>query len=126
MLEELMSAAREAAEALMVDEVAVYRLTGGVEFDEGSGKEVETRELLFTSKCKFSSLEQPTPVMQELAAGESVFIIAKASMHLPVGAPATKPDDIAVVTRAEGNPQLLGREFRITGLADKTYASARR
>ena len=125
MLDDYIIDGQEFAEDRMIDEVDIYHYDG-ITYDSGTQTDVKAYTFAFRTTCKFARLAQFTPDVQTEEAGEATFVTSKSSLHVPVGAPRTSVDDKAICVTANGDPALLGREFRITGPADKTYATARR
>lgn len=125
MLDDYIIDGQEFAEDRMIDRVAIYHYDG-IAYDSDTQTDEKSYTFAFETNCKFARLAQFTPDVQTEEAGEATFVTSKSSLHVPVGAPRTSTDDKAICIEANGDPALLGREFRITGPADKTYATARR
>lgn len=101
------------AESLMVDHVVVTRV---VETKDAAGYEVDDERPVWSGPCKVQSYE-PDSVLY-VSAGRPVET-QEHRLHVPVDAGPFQMGDIAAV---EGYP----RRFRISGLFEKTFATAQR
>ena len=112
------------AESLMVDTCSITRGNGSTSFDETNGREVPAAAtVIYAGKCKVQ-----TPDVQDRThdAGERTWTLQRDSLHLPLSAPAVRVGDVATITAAALDAQLVGKRFRVVGLAHKTFLTARR
>lgn len=114
---------RRAAEALMIDTCTVTRLTGS-STDPETGVITPTTATIYTGKCK---IQQPGVASGGPAnLGEATVMVSHPQLHLPIAATGVRSDDVATVTAAALDPDLVGRRYAIRVPAAKTFATARR
>jgi hypothetical protein len=108
----------------MLDSVTITRSTGGTTFDENTGRETPASPTaVYTGPCK---VQRRNVAEQASEAGERLVTTQAVEIHVPIAATGIRVGDAAEVTAAALDPALVGRRFRVTGLADKTFATARR
>lgn len=114
---------RTEAEALMVDECTIRRLTDGdVVFNPGTGSyDEEPGDLVYSGRCKVQYRSMGTA-----DAGEDRVTVLTVELHLPISATDVQVDDIATITSAVFDESLVDRKYRIVDDFAKTYATARR
>jgi hypothetical protein len=108
----------------MSESVTVTTTTPGTVMDESTGKypDAITSHYSGAGRIKYPTLtvSEKTPVGQTLAAQD-------VTLHLPVGlASQVRVDDVVKVTGSTVDPDLIGRVFRIKGLAQAGQVSAHR
>ncbi|MGW8565659.1 DUF6093 family protein [Isoptericola sp. NPDC055881] len=118
---------RETAEELMPDRCRITRGTGVVGTDPDTGAVTTTPNVVYEGRCRVQSwaAQEGTP---EAATG--VFTVQRYTVSVPVAQTAddyepTLGDDITIVT-AENDPHLVGREFQVKALLNKSRATAYR
>lgn len=117
-------AGRTAAEALMLDAVTITRATGTTTFDEATGRETAgTPTSVWTGPCK---VQRRNVAERTGEAGERLVTTQDVEIHVPIAATGIRVGDVAEITTATLDAELVGRRFRVTGLADKSFATARR
>jgi hypothetical protein len=113
---------RAAAERLMVDACVIKRLTGS-STDNDTSIITPTFTTLYTGKCK---VQQGSAAASPSTVGEAVILTDQLTLHIPAAQTGVTTDDIATVTASALDPDLVGRSFRLTGLAHKSFLTARR
>jgi hypothetical protein len=112
------------AEDLMRDEVTITRATGSASFDENTGRETAgTPTTVYTGPCR---VQRRNVAEQTPEAGERTVTVQDVELHVPVTATGIDVGDLATINSAALDPELVGRRFRVVGLAHKTFATARR
>lgn len=107
----------------MVDTCRVEYVSGST-FDEDEGRDVPTYTARFESVCKVQARALVSPADAEAGGRESTTV--RLSVHLPVSAGAVEVDDVVEILTATYDAQLVGRRFRVTAPAGKSFATARR
>lgn len=125
-------AMREAAESLMVDTVVIDRHDGTHGTDGGRrtknygdpiyGPTVETD----TGRNGRAQIQQNISVSDEEQGGGRTITTLRRVLKLPVAATGLKVDDRVRVVASTHDPDMVDREFRISSLHGKTYATSRR
>ena len=118
------AAGRRAANARMSESVTVTTTAPGTTMDESTGTYPDTITSHYAgiARIKYPTLtvSEKTPAGQTLAAQE-------VTLHLPVGlASQVGVDDVVTVTGSTVDLDLIGRTFRIKGLAQAGQVSAHR
>jgi hypothetical protein len=116
---------RAAAESLMQDTCTIRRTTGETT-DTTTGVVTPTTSVVYTGPCK---IQQSTLGAASAPAdpGEASVRLVAYTLHLPVATSAGIRDgDVATITTATYDSDLLGRTFAIIGTAHKSVATARR
>ena len=118
-----LKAGRQAAAATFTDTVKIARSTGNVVTDPITG--VVTEEVITVyegpGKIQATGASVNTPT-----AGGAQFTVESMSLHVPVGAGPFYIDDPAEIIASPLNPARVGHKFRISGLIEKTHATAQR
>lgn len=116
-------AGRRAAERLMVDACTITRVTATASNTQ-TGVGTPTTATIYTGKCRVQQMKgisRPTDV-----AGAYVFQ-TRYDLQLPVSTTLDiRINDIVTMTAAALDADLVGREYWVRELADKTHATARR
>jgi len=115
---------RTAAEALMLDTVAVTRLASQVT-DPDTGVVTPTYTTIYTGKAKVQRTPRASRVTPT-SVGEAEVFMSRLELHLPITATGVTSDDIATVTASTLDPDLVGMVFHVRELAAKTLQTARR
>ncbi|WP_277870939.1 DUF6093 family protein [Cryobacterium sp. Hh11] len=115
---------RTQANARMTESVTVTTTTPGTTMDETTGTypDVIVSHYAGVARIKYPTLtvSEKTPVGQTLAAQD-------VTLHLPVGlASQVSVDDVVTVTGSTVDPDLVGRVFRIKGIAQAGQTTAHR
>lgn len=113
---------RAAAEALMLDAVTIKR-TASSSTDQDTGVVTPTLSTLYTGKAK---IHQASPSASPTTLGEAEVFIGQVEVHVPVTVTAIQPDDLVTVTAASLDADLVGKTYRVRGVADKSFLTARR
>lgn len=117
-------AGRNLALQLMVDEVTFVRATGELVFDEATGRETAgAPTTVYTGPCK---VQRQRVAPQDPEAGERTVTVEQVELHVPVEATEIRVGDVGTITSAVFDPELVDRQFRVTGLFHKSFATARR
>jgi hypothetical protein len=117
-------AGRLLASSLMVDEAVFTRSTGSTSQNETTGRETAgTRSTVHTGPCKVQR-QRVAPADPE--AGERTVTVEQVEIHVPIEVAGIRVGDVAQITSAALDPELVGRSFRVTGLFHKTWSTARR
>jgi hypothetical protein len=115
-------AGRAAAEALMVDGCTIDRI-GPAVTDRVTGKVTASRNRLYDGKCKIQTSSAQEQV-QESGAHDAT--VQRYRVDVPVESYEPQVGDLVTVMTAALDMFLVGREFRVTALLHKTYATAYR
>lgn len=118
----VLAAGRRAAEALMVDECVIRRRTGETTDDE-SGVVTPTYTTVYAGRCR---VQQPSATAQERESGEAALLMLRFELQVPMSVIGVAADDEVEITASVHDPDLVGRQFVVRGLAHKTHATARR
>ena len=115
---------RAQANARMTESVTVTTTAPGTVMDESTGAYPDTITSHYSGsgRIKYPTLtvSEKTPAGQTLAAQD-------VTLHLPVGlASQVRVDDVVTVTYSSADPDLVGRVFRVKGLAQAGQVSAHR
>jgi Family of unknown function (DUF6093) len=113
---------RAAAENLMLDAITVKRTTGS-STDPDTGVVTPTQSTLYTGKAKIqqqAASASPTPL------GEAEVFVAQVEVHVPISVTGIRPDDLVTVTASALDADLVGKTYRVRGVADKSFLTARR
>jgi Family of unknown function (DUF6093) len=113
---------RVAAENLMLDAITIKRTTGSVT-DPDTGADTPTQSTLYTGKAKVqqqAASASPTPL------GEAEVFVAQVEVHVPITVTGIRPDDLVTVTASALDADLVGKTYRVRGVADKSFLTARR
>lgn len=109
----------------MVDTCRITRIIaepGPVDPDTGLRGEPGTT-MIYQGKCKVQTYE---PYESAVRSGEAVHIEQRYRLHLPVEGPQIMPSDLVEMTASAHNPHLVGAGYRVAGLLEKTWQTARR
>lgn len=119
---EAVLAGRAAAESLMLDECDIER-PGTPQLDENTGLLAAPADPVYSGPCKFQATlaNASTP-----EAGEHQFTVQDLRLDLPVSAGPVAVGDVVTVSSAVMDSQLVGRQYRITELFHKSFATAQR
>lgn len=120
--ESAIRAGRLAAERNMVDACEVWRI-GPVVEDPVTGIPVPSRALVYSGKCKLGG---DRPYENKPEAGAAIIVTQRFTIHLPWSSGPFDVGDLAVVTKATLQPNLVGNEYRIAGPDERTAQTAQR
>ena len=123
-LERLLESRRAVAEELMVDTCRIDR-GGGLATDPDTGAVTPSYTAAYTGKCKVQAAGGVSSVSTP-DAGEHSWAVQQLQVHVPVSAGPFFPDDIVTMLASAHSPHLVGRSFRVPGLAAKWWATAQR
>lgn len=112
---------RAAATRLMVDTCTVARPSGESVFNPTTGKYDAAESPVYSGKCRVQSVRAQAATPE---AGGAVFTVERVELQLPFGT-ALAIGDIATIT-VSVSPALVGNKYRVTGLGEKTHATAAR
>lgn len=113
---------RTQAESLMKDQCTVTRGTSDPVFNPNSGQyEPGAGNQVYAGKCRIQS---GTTQASNPEAGGAVFTVERVVLQLPHGTDL-EIGDVATIT-VSVNPALVGNQYRVTGLGEKTHATAAR
>ena len=113
---------RAAAESLMVDACRVER-PGELVTDAETGDVTPGYSAVYEGACK---VQAASSVVSSPDAGEHSWAVQQLQVHVPVSVGPVQTDDVVTVTASVYAPHLVGRAFRVAGLAAKSWATAQR
>jgi len=112
---------RASAESLMLDTCLVQR--PGTPVTDADGVVSTPLSEVYTGRCK---VQQTISQASNPSAGGHQFTVQDSRVDFPVTAGPLAVDDVVTMTASVLDPQLVGREFRVTELFHKSYATAQR
>lgn len=112
---------RKTAETLMIDTCTITRGTGTT-FNPETGQYESAATPIYAGKCR---LQSGSTQAANPEAGGAVFTVERLEIQLPFGT-IFEVDDIVTGYVSASNPALTGNEYRVTGLGEKTHATAQR
>jgi len=113
---------RRSAEALMLDTCTITRTTGSTT-EPDSGVVTPTTTQVYAGKCKVQqSAGEGSP--KEL--GEASVQMTQLQLHVPMSATGVAVDDVATITAAALDPDLVGKRFTVRGPLRASLKTARR
>jgi hypothetical protein len=115
---------RLAAESLMQDAVTIKRTTGS-STDPDTGVVTPTQSTLYTGKAKIQ-IRQQAASATPTSIGEAEVFIGQVEVHVPITVTGIRPDDLVTVTASVLDADLVGKTYRVRGIADKSFLTARR
>lgn len=77
----------------------------------------------YTGRCKVQTSE---PQESTSEAAGATFTVQRYSVHIPVGSCVPVVDDVVTITAAALDANLVGRQYRVVALLNKTAATAYR
>jgi hypothetical protein len=113
---------RLAAEALMLDAVTIKRTTSS-STDQDTGVVTPTTSTLYTGKAK---VHQAGASASPTVLGEAEVFVAQVEVHVPISVTGIQPDDLVTVTASALDADLVGKTYRVRGIASKSFLTARR
>lgn len=118
-----LKAGRQAAKATFTDTVRLARSTGEMITDPITGVVTEKVETIYEGpgKVQITGASVNTPT-----AGGHQFTVESMTLHIPVGTKPVSIDDQGEILKSPLNPARVGQQFRVTGLMDKSQATAQR
>lgn len=120
--ESVLARGQTAALLGMRDACTIRRITGETT-DDFSGEIVKTYTDLYAGQCRVQQ-HQATADRQDV--GEDYLLLLRLEVQLPMTVVGLEVGDEITMTASAGDPDLVGRVFRIHDLAHKTDATARR
>jgi len=115
------AARRRRAESLMLDTCTVAPVTG---VDESTGAPT-LGTAVYTGKCKVqtSQAQEANP-----EAGGATYTVQRYAVHVPVGAFVPVVGHVVTITAVDvhGDPNLVGRQYRVVALLHKSQPTAYR
>lgn len=121
-VETLLRRGRRAAERLMVDTCTIARGSGEQVFDPVTGSYEPSVSEVYGGKCRLQTTRSQASNPE---AGEAVFTVERVELQVPFGV-AFEVGDIATFTASKHNPSLVGNQYRVTALSEKTHGTAQR
>lgn len=114
---------RVAAEARMVDTCTIRRVVG-TQTNTADGTVTPIRETVYTGRCEIQSQEAEAAPD---TSGEAYVRLLTLTLKLPVATSdgLAEGDEVTIETGVN-DPDLVGRLLRISSLAHKSHATARR
>lgn len=114
---------RLAAEAGMVDACTIQR-GATVTTNSDIGVVSRTFTTIYSGQCKLqnagAAFARPTDV------GQAQVFLTRMELHVPVTAPVAQPDDLLTITACAHDPDMVGRQWHIRGMPDKSWVTAHR
>ena len=123
------AAGRRMANARMTETVTVTTTTPGEVMDESTGTypDVIVSHYAGPNGDHRARIKFPTLTVSEQTPGGQTIAVQDVMLSLPVGfSSAVRVDDIVTVTGSTIDPDLIGRTFRIKGVAQAGQVSAHR
>jgi hypothetical protein len=114
---------RARAEEQMLDTCSIARVTG-LSTDPDTGVVTPTATTVYTGKCKVQ--QGGVPIGAPTNVGEASVMFTHLQLHVPISATDVRADDVATITAAALDPDLVGRRYTISAPAAKTFLTARR
>lgn len=113
-LAQIVAGARRIAEAHMVDECEIRRpdVVGALNPTTGA-QPVTPGALVYSGKCKVFTYE---PAETVSLSGQHAATVQRYRLHIPVATGGVQVDDVATITAATYDPQLVGNRYRVAGL----------
>jgi hypothetical protein len=118
----VLSRGRRKANALMLDTCTVKRRTG-TSTDPETGVVTATFTTVYSGTCK---IQQSLSQASNPVAGEHQYTVQDTRWDTPVGSGPFAVNDVVTITAAAEDAQLVGRQFRVTELFNKSLATAQR
>lgn len=120
--ETALAAGRVAAESLMVDACIIDR-PGEPVTDPETGVVSPAHSLVYVGPCK---VQQTLAQSSSPEAGGAVFTVQGARLDIPVGVGPVAVGDRVRMTAAVSNPDLVGNQYRLVELFEKSWQTAQR
>ncbi|WDF34548.1 DUF6093 family protein [Arthrobacter agilis] len=118
----ILADARRVAESLMTDACVVSRGGGGSVFNPDTGQYEDTATPVYEGKCRLQSVRAQAANPDS---GEAVFTVERVELQLPFGT-TFHVGDVAEFTASQFSPDMVGLEYRVTGLGRKSQATSQR
>ena len=124
MLTGALAMGRTQANARMTETVTVTTTTPGTVMDESTGT---YPDVIVSHYGGLARIKFPTLTVSEQTPGGQTIAVQDVMLSLPVGfSSAVRIDDVVTVTGSIVDPDLIGRTFRIKGVAQAGQVSAHR
>lgn len=108
----------------MVDECEIVGPSSWGELDPDTGEREEIPgELRYVGPCKVQTYE---PFESTPDSAQHRWTIQRYALHVPVDVTGVEVGDVATITSSALSDDLQGRRYRISGLHNKTFTTARR
>lgn len=121
--ESTLARGRLAAIAGMVDACTIQRVATSTT-DPDTGVVSRTYSTIYTGQCKIqnsgAAFARPADV------GQAELFLTRMELHVPVTAAVAQPDDLLTITASAHDPDMVGRQWHIRGLPDKSWPTAHR
>lgn len=114
---------RRRAEALMVDACIITRADGTEATDPDTGVATHDTTTVYDGKCR---VQTRALAAQSPEAGETQWAMSQLELQVPVSATGIRTGDLATITAAALDPDLVGRRLRVTVPPHKTHSTMRR
>lgn len=118
-----LKAGRQAAAATFTDTVKIERSTGNQVTDPITGVVTDEVVTVYEGPGK---IQITGAAVTETASAGHQFTMESMNLHLPVGTDPIQVDDSGKITGSKYNASRIGQQFRISGLMEKTHATAQR
>lgn len=119
----VLARARIAAARLFVDACTIQRLATSTS-DPDTGAVVRTYTTIYAGPCKIqnsgAAFARPADV------GQAEVFLTRMELHVPVTAAVAQPDDLLTVTASAHDADMVGRQWHIRGMPDKSWPTAHR
>lgn len=117
---------RAEAEARMVDACTISHAgTDDTTFDPNTGTYIDAADsTVYSGPCEIQVSDGLNA--QQSDTGATLVTDTRVTLKIPVSVTGVEIGDLATITTATNDPDLLGQTFTVIGLHAKTYATARR
>lgn len=113
---------RADAESLMLDTCTIVR-PGETVTDPETDEVTTPGPTVYTGKAKVQTYEAQESNPE---AGGATMTVQRYTLHIPVGLYAPEVGDVATITAAAADANLVGRKYRVVALLHKSLATAYR
>ena len=108
----------------MAGEEGELRGPGTRVLDEDTGQYVDTPGPL--KYAGVGKVQTTDTIGRATDAGDRVVMVTRFEVHLPISAAQAAVDDVWTQTASAHDAQLVGKQFRVASLVQKSYMTARR
>lgn len=118
-----LKAGRQAAEAGFTDTVKIERQSDEEYTDPITGQVTFPVVTIYEGRGK---IQATGASVNTPSGGGHQFTVESMNLHIPIGVGPIEIGDNVTITVAPLNPSRIGHGFRVTGLIEKTHATAQR